>query len=72
MKYLIFSFAVTSIFYLIISFISWDIIWAKDLPDWTGIERTGILFGLILKETVCILLWDTVPEIKLFFNKTIK
>lgn len=69
MRYFLFSFSVTLIIYLMMSFIWWDILWIKNLPLFDKVDRFAIVLGFIFKEYVCILIYDTVPSIKKFLTK---
>ena len=65
--YLLFSLAVTTIIYLIGSFINWDIFWLSDIGSWDISARVFFSFGFIAKEIYSIMIYQTC-EIKDIFK----
>lgn len=51
-KYILFSILTTSISYIMVSFVKWDIEWIKYIPEYKNSSRMILLFSYIAKEFI--------------------
>lgn len=67
-KYLLFSTLITSVLYLLVSFVKWNPYWISGLATWDQFDRTFfLLFFVVIKEMFTIMIWNT-TDIKKYFD----